>query len=509
MRLQLGFCLVAGLATASVFGQGQIVPGGLDKDKAIASAGTNVVLKIGLVDCIAWTLKRNPDVAIRRLDPLIRGKDVEAAKGAFHPALSAEATVSANSLAIPLPGGGETNTVTDTTDLKAGISGRLTPGTRYTVEMVGQEVDKSPASLPLNPAFTVAPRITVTQPLFRGAGTTVNRAEIVIAARRQEMSRQDVVKSIVDAISRTQVGYYVFCYSRDIHALASAALTRAEDLLKINRERYAKGLISSVDLLETEAAVAQRQKALIASESAVEKASDALKLLVNLVEDPVCWNARIEPLDRPGIEVRSVELSLCLANAFRNRPDYQAKRMEMDLRDIQLDVARNAAYPAVDLVGSYGLNGMGADSADALSRISADQEGWMAGVRVSIPWGSPDSARRDQKEMEKEQALMELKRLEQNIVLEVRDRVREVDIQRRQVEAARLAFEKESENYRAQKERYRGGQVSTHDLIEYQERLAGAEADHLKAITDYQTALVNVDQAEGATLSRHNIVLEE
>ena len=106
------------------------------------------------------------------------------------------------------------------------------------------------------------------------------------------------------------------------------------------------------------------------------------------------------------------------------------------------------------------------------------------------------------------QALLELKRLEQNIILEVRDKVRVVDIQYRQVEAAKLLEEKQNKNYKAQEERYKAGQLSTHDLLDYRFRLAMAELDYIKALIDYNVALIELDKAQGLTLVKNDIKLE-
>jgi outer membrane protein TolC len=92
--------------------------------------------------------------------------------------------------------------------------------------------------------------------------------------------------------------------------------------------------------------------------------------------------------------------------------------------------------------------------------------------------------------------------------LEVRDKVRAIDIQYRQVKAAKLLEEKQSQNYKAQEERYKAGQLSTHDLLEYRFRLATAELDYIKALIDYNVALIELDKAQGLTLVKNDIKLE-
>jgi len=352
------------------------------------------------------------------------------------------------------------------------------------------------------------PQITLTQPLLRGAGIAVNRAEIVITRNNFRISIKNVRDTVMDIISRTLVAYYDLYYARAQYAIETDALERTRRLLEINQARYAKGLISSVDLLETKTSMAERQKRVIAAEATMKTAEDALKLVTNLVDDPALWNARVELLEEPVLSLQKIDLVQSLERAFENRPDYQAMKLALANRDIQIMVARNGLLPTVDLIGSFGLNGLGEDMGAAADNANMDYKDWLLGVRVTVPWGRGDRARYDKSKWEKMQAILELKRLEQDIVFIIRKRVRDVDIQYRQTEASILAAEMETENYAAQQERYAAGQVSTHDMLDYQNRLASARLDYVKAMIDYQITLIRLDQAEGMTLAKNNITLE-
>ncbi|MDO9540765.1 MAG: TolC family protein [Kiritimatiellia bacterium] len=214
-------------------------------------------------------------------------------------------------------------------------------------------------------------------------------------------------------------------------------------------------------------------------------------------------------IDRPKVVLRQLDLVQSLQQAFNYRPDYQIKMIELANNDIAVKVADNNLLPTVDLVGSYGLNGWGADFGKALSTVEPKNNDWLVGMKFSLPWGGAERARYSQKKREKMKALLELKRLEQNIILDIRNRIREVATQRRQMDAAFHSKNLEFKNFEAQKERYAAGQTSTHDMLDYQERVATSETDYLKALVEYQTALISLDNAEGITLAKNNIVLEE
>jgi len=479
-----------------------------DKKDFIESAKSEKVLRIGLIDCITYALKNNSEIKVKRIEPKLKEADINIAKADFEPTFSIDYTLHDNtekSTSTFYPKIFKSRDI----DFNAGISGRLITGTEYDIDFLNKRYKSNSTIERMNPYYTTEPKITITQPLFGDYGIFITRADIVIAKNNKEESEENFKDTVMDIITETKTAYYDYIYYLKNYSIAQSSLERAKDLLRINKARYSKGLVSSVDLLETETAVAQREKALLSAESDLKKAEDELKLITNLVDDPEAWNAQLELIDKPEFKVQEVDLVKSLENAFNYRPDYQAQRIDLKNRNIKIKVAKNDIFPTIDLTGSFGLNGLGEDYRDSIDEISSDYKDWSFGVEVSIPWGGEDRAKYDQRKLEKVQALIEFKRLEQDIILEVRDKVRGVDIQYRQVEAAKVAKEKETKNYEAQKERYAAGQISTHDMLDYQDKLAQADLDYIKALIDYNVAIINLDKTEGLTLVKNDIILEE
>jgi len=481
----------------------------IEKAVFMASGSQERVLKIGMVDCLLYSLKNNSEILVKKIEPRIKEGDVGIARADFEPAFSGEYTVEDNTeLAGNILQGA---TVFNSLDMNfnAGVAGKLVTGTEYNIEFLNERYNSDSTFQVFRPYYVANPKITITQPLFRNFGILVNRADIIIAQNNKAQSEKSFKDTAITEISRAKTAYYNYFYSLENYAIDKLALGRTLSLLEINKERYAKGLISSVDLLETEAAAASREKAVVASEAAIRKAEDELKIVTNLVDDPEVWNAKIVLLDKPEFKQEKIELMQCLKNAFDFRPDYQSAKIDLKSRDIKIKVAQNALLPTVDLTGSYGLNGLEKSYDRALQNANTNYIDWMAGVKVTVPWGGGERAAYDQRKMEKAQALLSFQRLEQDIILEIRDKVREVFVQERQIAVARLAKEKETQNYDAQQERYAAGQVSTHDILDYQDKLSQAELDYAKALIDYNISLVNLDKSQGLTLARNNIKLEE
>lgn len=495
------YCLAAETAQQ----EKPVVP---DKEEFIKTAKQKRTLTLSIYDCIVLALKNNSEIKIAGVNPKIRADDVRIAWAEFEPTLNFDymLTDTTEQAASALLGAGVSTS--REMDADVNISGKLVTGTEYSFDFLNSRDSSNSSFQTINPSYTAEPQVTLTQPLLRGFGIAVNKADISIAANNEQVSKQNLQSTAMDIITKTKTAYYNYFYYREAYRIADHFVRMALDLLKINRLRYEKGLVSSVDLLETETAVLTRRRSLILAETELKRAEDELKFITNIVDDPRMWNAAIALTDEPPFNDQEVDLVDSLVAAFKNRPDYDAKKIELKNKDIRIKVTKNALYPTVDLIGSFGLNGLGTDYPDSLSNISTDYKDWSVGVSLSLPWGGGERADYNKSILEKAQGLMELKRLEQSIILEVRDKVRGVDLAIQQVEASQLAKESQWKNYEAQRERYAAGQISTHDMLDYQDKYARADLDYIKSIIDYNIALIDLDRSEGLTLMNNNVTLE-
>lgn len=481
----------------------------MEKSIFMLSGAQTRVLKIGLIDCMLYALKKNSDILIKRIDPKLKANDQRVAEADFEPAFNTDFTYSDNTVLASSRLQGSDVYNTHDINLNANIAGKIVTGTQYKFDFLNQRYKSDSSYQIYNPYYDIEPKITLTQPLLRGFGILVNRADIIIAQNNMQESEKSFKDTVIATISSAKSAYYNYIFALENYKIDKLALERVYDLLAIDKARYQKGLISSVALLETEASAAQKEKALLTSEAAVKLAEDELKLVTNIVDDPESWNATIELLDKPEFKEEEVDLLKCLNDAFKFRPDYESALIDLKSRDVRIKVAKNALLPTLDLSGSLGLNGLGKDYENALQKTNANYPDWGLGLKVSVPWGGAERAEFDQKKLEKAQALLSLKKLEHDIILDVRDKVRMAKTQARQVLVAKISKEKEEQNYAAQKERFGSGEVSTHDMLDYQDKLSSAQLDYIKALIDYNIAIINLDKSRGVTLARNNIKLEE
>lgn len=481
-----------------------------NKEAFIESAKEARVLEVGLVDCIAFALKNNSEIRIKKIEPLIAEANIKIEKAEFDPTISLDGSVGDTKEQISSAFGA---TRTRTGKFNAGIGGKLITGTEYDIDWqnIKYKSNLSSTYQTVNPYYKSEAVVTITQPIFKDFGILVNRADIIIAQNDKARSKEDFVDEVIDVVSKTKEYYHNYLLYLEQYKTAQISLERAKDLLKITQARAEQGLVSSVDLLEAETGVAKKEEDLLAIEGALKLAEDNLKYVTNLVDDPELWNAEIVPLDRPEFKVESVDLVESLKQAFQYRPDYKAAKIDLKNQDVHLKVKKNALLPTIDLVGSFGLNGLNRDYGESLEDLgSGDYRDWSAGVEISFPWGNKEAKGNYEKaKLTKAQLLIAFARLEQTIILRVRDAVRGVDIARREVDASNKRKETETRRYEAIERRFREGLVSTHDMLDYQEDLAAAEANYIQALIDYNKALITLDKKVGTTLVKNNITLEE
>lgn len=482
-----------------------------DKDAYIASAQHPETLELAMVDCVAMALESNSEINIKRITPHIEDNNILIQKARFEPHFTFDGYLS--DLVEQDPSTlFETNILkTRTGTFDFGYNQKFTTGADVELDFFNKRTSSNSPTFISDPSYESEAEITITQPLLRGAGVAVNTADFRIAKNNKLKSVQDFKTEVIKVLTNVKKSYYDFQYSREQYIVAQKSLQRVEDLHRINKEKYAKGLASDIDITESEAEVARIRQALYEAESIMKLAEDNLKLITNLVDDPALWNAHIVLLEGLGYEKREVDLPVAIKIAFIYRPDYEAAKIDLRNRDIAIVFNANGMLPTINLLASYGLNGLDTVYAKDLAHVGGGKyNNWMLGVNVDVPLiGDENRGKYEKSKSEKEQALLAFQRLEQKIILDVRNAVRDIDINYRKLEASKISKESEDKNYAAQEMRFKAGLVSTLDIVIYQERLARAEVSYIKSIIDYNVSLIELSRAQGTMLLDDNITLEE
>ena len=483
---------------------------GFDKAAFMASAEAGKRIELALTDCVEMALKNNSEIQVKKISPLIEDANILIEKAAFEPDLSFAFTMEDNTEASAIGLISRSPAKTRTSEFNFGYDQKLIAGTQIELDFDNIRTRTNSPIQNINPSFDSKLELTLTQPLLKGFGTNVNKAFLSIARNNRLKSAQEVTQEIISVLTDVKTKYYDFQYTQEELEISRSALERVRNLHEINKERHAKGLASNVDLLESEAELANAEKDLLSAEASMKLAEDNLKLITNIVNDAELWNAEVRLTEDLSYAKETVGLVDAIKAAFEHRPDYEAQKIDLENKDISIVYYKNNLLPTLDLVGSYGLNGLAKTYGKDLRHVGGgNYPDWTVGVNVKLPlFNDEEKARYDISKLEKARALISFKRLEQTIILEVRAAVRNVDIKYRTLEAARAARLAQIANYSAQEQRFSAGLISTLDTITYQERLTKAEAAYARGVMDYKIALIELAKARGTTLVDDNITVE-
>ncbi|MEN8181369.1 MAG: TolC family protein [Myxococcota bacterium] len=521
--------------------------------EAKASPTLHGELALSLADAVAMGIENNLDVEISRYQPLLAEEDVQISEGAYDPELFSEfgydsdETLNVN----PLLGLGRVRT--RTVGGAAGLQGQLPMlGGSYRLNYIGTSNDYSTTFFALSPEHRAALEASVVLPVMRNLFWSQPWTQVKLSAVDYDISLEEFRRRLMDTIGGTplpqggDIGGIVQAYwnlvarEEDLR-VAQKSLETAEALLEQAQAQYDVGVVSRVEVVEAEAGVADRDFNLIGAQNQYRNAQDRLidgVLGPNLTPDS---RLEIRPTDRPErihqllgtLVVPDVEQAAQLA--FESRPELAIARKAIEQNEITLQFAKNQRLPQLDLEATMGYGGLsgtcnpkqvpplgvdcttvtnpslgGFSSANNFLNPGENSYSWGARGIFSIPLGNRQaSGRASQADLSLRRSHTQLRRLEQDVVLQVRRAVRNLQSSAEGIEAAerrRLASE---EQLRAETIRLEHGESTPFDVLLREEDLVSAESQKIFALQAYRDSLTALERAQGTILRNHNIVVEE
>ncbi|MCD6385111.1 TolC family protein [Candidatus Sumerlaeota bacterium] len=516
--LIMRLCIVALMMWISVFVfAGSIQPAtsaGVSDDDFTSPLATHP-LKISLDEVIAFTLQNNLDIKTVDIDRLIAEYDIGSAYGIFDPTISVsyERSESEEKNISGYAGlFGSPPVMHETEKLfVASISQLLPTGAllQLSYNMFRYQTNDVFAYI-YNPYYRSEATLTGKQPLLKNAGIFVTTANIRIAKVNRKIINEQFQKLVIDILSQAIKTYWDLVFAIENYEVHKISLQQAEELLRSNRVKYETGVLPATDVLQAEAQVAARKDELLVAAKTIRDVSDALKKIMNISRTSEQWQATLVPLDKLSYQEEVVDEEHAYCEALLFRPDYSAIKKQKELAEIQRRLAKNQLLPELNVFGTYGFSGIDYDinhSHDELE--SLDYNHWSAGIELAFPLLNL-KARNEYKKAKKKVSQLEtqMRNLEQNIRLEVRNAVRKVQTNLKRIGITEIGVEFEKAKLQDELRRFEVGMATSQDVLDFQRDLAVARARHLSAITEYLKSLVELKSVTGTLLRDLNIVLQ-
>lgn len=469
-----------------------------------AAETNHVVRSMTLRACIERALADNLEIRAERINPSIATWGVTQQEGVFDPAFVAGATY--NESSTPLSTGDAT--VSRQFNPNLGLAGTLPTGTGYGLSLSDYRTGGS--SYP-DYVYTGSAAITLTQPLLKNFGLEPNLAHVRVARKQRDIAVQNFAVLVMNKISEVSRAYYELVFAIEDHKAKLEDHNRAKRLLDENRKRVQVGVMSPLDVTQAEAGVAEREEAVILTERAIKDNENTLKRLIS-TDVRFLLGETLVPLDYPLVEMIETDAARSTRTALEQRPDFIAAKHEVERRNILVKYNRNQLWPELDLQASYGMNGFANSGFHTLTsrQLGNDNNAWGVGVSISFPIGNRQArANYNIARLDREQALLVLKQLEQNIVVAVDNAVGRVQTNLKRVDATRAASRLGEESLKAEETKLRAGTSTSFLVLQAQSQLAAARSAEIRARADYGESVVELFRVEGSILQKNNVVLDE
>ncbi len=475
---------------------------------------------ISLADAALQALKHNLDISISRQTKEIRQADITVEQAKFDPTLSVNGQFNRAVSPLNRPVFGATGgSLTGITPFDQRTQSVTLDATANLPTGGNVDLNYSPARTSVNqnlaggflfnPSYTGGLALTLTQPLLRNAGFDVTKTFIRVAQNNafvEEHVFRDRVLTVLASVEQT---YWEVVFANENLKVAEAALKAAQELLATNRAKAKAGIMSIVDVLQAEAAVASRVEQVLVADNAIRDQEDQLRRLLNPAEEDLRQDLRLTPLDQPVVTLESISLQEAIDKALEQRPEIAQAMKNMETSDLNTKFAKNQILPTLSFQGTMGMAGLGKDYGDSVNRnFNGDYYNYGAGLVLSYPLGNRSAwSTYNKRQLEAKNAEASLMNVRQQIIVGVREAVRRVQTDFKRIETTRSARIMAEKQLQAEQERLKVGLSTTRFVLDFQRDLATAQGNELRATVDYNKSLSNLSRHKATTLDRYNLQL--
>ncbi|MEG5037846.1 MULTISPECIES: TolC family protein [unclassified Microcoleus] len=451
-------------------------------------------VELTLQEVVFLGLENNRDIKNQYLKRIVQKQDLAVEEGLFVPIFTPTLSVSS----IRWRNGGRVAT-TGEVDLSAQVSVKIPTGGNISfVWSSKQGQDANGFGINSEDSLSQNLRLNFTQPLLRGAGVAVNRAPIEIARLSEKRNILSLKSRLIETITKVILTYRELIKAQEQVKISQSSLESARQQLEINQVLIEAGRVAKVEIFTSEKAVADREGTVLASEEQLKKARLALLQVLDLDR-----NLNIIAREDAAVQTNPLDFSNILPLALSNSPDYLQGQLDREIAKYQLLVAENKRKWKLDVNASYNNN------ATNLSDSSSDLR---AGLVLTREFGNREIERDFQNSRVKLlQAENNLKEYNQKLEVEVRNAIRDINLNLKQVELAQKSRELAQKQLEIERGKRKLGVESSRsiiDIVTFQKDLIEAKNAELNARIAYFNALTNLDKIIGTTLDTWQVRIE-
>ncbi|MFN7926910.1 MAG: TolC family protein [Blastocatellia bacterium] len=509
------------------------------------------VMNWTLRDAIMAALERNVDIQLERENVRLAEYDLYAARGVYDPAFTSTLSFTPQRIANATPSAAIT---TNSGNVISGVGKIISIktltynfGMARSIERSGGQfsVDFNNSRLNSNrsnfdPQYQPQLSFGFTQPLMRNFRIDANRRLIKITKKQLDLSDAQFRQRAIEIISRVQQAYWDLAFAIRDEEIQRDAVKLAEVQLTNNQRQVEVGTLAPIDVVTAATSVESRRISVFTAMNAVSQAENTLKQLVVDGADADIWTAKIVPLESFEIQPVTLPLGEALRLSRENRPELKQLLLQKDINSTNIDYFRNQTKPQVNAFVTYTPSGLGGDPTaatfrrDSLGNVVLDSNGLpitsvdpdfrggygtalknlltnkyqtlQAGIQIQIPWKNRVAEANLGRALEQTKQLdLQFRKQTQDIETQIRNDVQSIEFAKMRIEAARAQQQYAQQQLDGEQKRFEAGLTTTFFVLQRQNDLSIAKGQFIRALTDYNKLVAQLQRDIGTTLSNNNI----
>jgi outer membrane protein len=512
-----------------------------------------------LHEALALALENNKDIEVARQNVKIAEFDLKGVHGVYDPKLSSSTYYERIETPISSFLSGGSNGATKSSDFTGTL--RLegqTPkaGGNYRLDFSSIRQTTDNQFVLLSPQYPTALTFNYTQPLFRGLRFDNNRRQIEIARKNLSLTDAQFRQRAIETITSVQRAYWDLVFALRNLQVQKDALRDSRAQLEHNQRLVAEGALAPIDVVAAKAQVAGFEQTLFSSLEEVSRVENTLKNLIAVNRQADIWNSSLVPTDSVDLVPPTISLLEALQAAMENRPELQQSNLAREINQIDQKYFREQTKPAIDLVGSYGvvgLAGIQSRTGNPFNSVSSQElrdrvdllltqaglplltpqpvqalspfliggydqslqnllgnrfNNFRVGVQLNLPLRNRTAeAQLGRSLVEGQRVATQREQLEQTIQVDVRNALQVVRSAEARLRSAGIARQASEQQYQSEQRKLDAGQSTVFLVLERQTALTTARGNELRAQTDLNKAIAELQRATGNALTSNNIVV--
>ncbi len=459
-------------------------------------------IHLTLEDAVVRTMAKSPEITVVSFDPSIAKESIAVAASEFDVTAFGELGYDKKDFQ---PNDTSQSGQSDSTLWETGIKHKGVTGAEWRLSYALTRSSDESITRIFPKSYEPTMTFELKQPLLRDAWQDINLAGVNISKLKYRIALAGFRQKAEDLSTRAISLYWSLLQARRNVEIQKDLLEESIETLRKVEDR--KDIDATVgDIKQVEASIKRREATLLEAERRLSDVQDRLVRLLADHQMNLTGDLELVPTTAPNTAAAELDQYELLKVALKNNPAMTRAKLEVEVAEINVKVAKRQTMPRLDLVASTQLQGLSDEAGEAHEMISnGDFISYTIGLTLEYPLGNREKrAEYRLRKLNHSKARSNLHNVSDQVATLVKERMRfaetshkEIQVQKDAVNAARIHLQALEDIEKIRKKLTPEFLLAK---IQAQNSMADAQKAEIKAIIDYNIALTRLAQVTGKVL---------